>query len=220
MRNMSTARKTSSAFSRVCKSESSWPASTKNGLCWRSRATSMSGDRRPWPLLTWSIVISFPSADAIYNLGIARKAQPAERLRKRREAFQARMMLPRPPSLVDSIPASSETRSVRPTLGKSSGSSTTFRGTALSAASARSALPNNGAAGFAVFQDGTDENGQSQGGNAQDGWEDFGTNSSRRRENERAATAWKGETLPMQAASLSASQGPRLEVFRDEVRKL
>ena len=162
---------------------------------------------------------SFPAADAIFTLGIARRAQPHERLKKRREAFQARMLLPRsqtPPQ--DSL--STSTSSLRPVLGSSSSASiaTTgqFRGTAASNATSRKALPNNGAAGFAVFKDAAAD-APTEG---QEGWTDFGTNASRRKENIREAVPWKGETIPMQNdPALSRSQGARIEVFRDEVRR-
>lgn len=70
----------------------------------------------------------------------------------------------------------------------------------------------NGASAFAVFKDGE--------GDAADApepgeWEDLGTVKSRKKENEREATAWKGETMPM--ANAGAAPRVRLEIFHDDV---
>lgn len=161
---------------------------------------------------------SFPAADSIFTLGIARRAQPYERLKKRREAFQARMLLPRS-QIPPEDPASSGASTVRAVLGASSSSIANvgqFRGTAAASAASKKALPNNGAAGFAVFKD--DEAPTQPEG--QEGWADFGTSASRKKENTRAAVPWAGETLPMQPSGhLSRSQGAAFEIFRDEVNK-
>lgn len=127
------------------------------------------------------------------------------------------MLLPRSQS-PPAEPASGTNQSIRPVLGSSISSLATtgqFRGTAISNAASKKALPNNGAAGFAVFRDDAASEAAPEG---QEGWTDFGTNASRRKENIREAVPWKGEVLPMQSNStLSQSQGARLEVFRDEV---
>lgn len=89
-----------------------------------------------------------------------------------------------------------------------------FRGTALSNASVHSALPHNGSSGFSIFRDGAESTHAPE---SQDGWNDFGTDASRKKENSRIAVPWKGETIPM-SASVPAIQSSRMEVFRDEVR--
>lgn len=105
-----------------------------------------------------------------------------------------------------------------------------FRGTSISSKATKTALPNNGAAGFAVFKDGSaladnppaQAQAQAPGGeaniHAQQGWTEFATTSTRRKENERTAVPWKGETLPMSGGGTAGVPSQRLEVFRDEVR--
>lgn len=72
----------------------------------------------------------------------------------------------------------------------------------------------NGAKGFAVFQDGEGSKGSTDGS----AWNDFGTVRSRKRENEIDATEWKGETLPMGGKQIGGGGGFKLDVFRDNVR--
>lgn len=180
-------------------------------------------------------VISLTAADKIYNLGIARRAQPLERLKKRRDAFQARMLLPRPAASHTEDPSSSSLRTSATTAQRSilGGSSTgpAFRGTTATQATTKAALPNNGATAFAVFKDGSSDSASGSTANAlasQEGWTDFGTNASRKRENERPAVPWKGETLPVYrdvpaenavggtSRPVSLSSSMKFEVFRDE----
>lgn len=173
---------------------------------------------------------SLPSADSIYNLGIARRAQPLERLKKRREAFQARMLLPRAQqAMLEQQQEREQGRhsapgAARSMLGASAprGSAVApqFKGTAAANASAKTALPNNGAAGFAVFKDDEhDAATQPRGsGGSQEGWTDFGTNALRKRENVQTAVTWKGETLPMLPGATSLAGAGKIQVFRDEVR--
>ena len=103
-----------------------------------------------------------------------------------------------------------EERSSTPPLS----ASTSRRGLASSQGLGQSTSKAPNGALFAVFSDEgkKDENGQTS------GWEDLGTRDSRRRENVKEATAWKGETLSMSTGS--SFGGERLEVFRDEVRIL
>lgn len=81
-------------------------------------------------------------------------------------------------------------------------------------------MANNGAAAFTIFRDDENNPNSASGSSAvagQEGWQDFGTTSSRRRENERTAIPWKGETLPSQQSSITPStSAPRFEIFRDE----
>lgn len=174
---------------------------------------------------------SLQAADAIYNLGLARRAQPLERLKKRRDAFQARMLLPRPAALDEPSSSSALSRSTSTTqrsiLGGSS-AGPAFRGTAASQSSSKAALPNNGASSFAVFKDEGQANAATSAALAsRETWSDFGTNASRKRENERAAVPWKGETLPAfrdaddnialsSSRPVSLSSSMKFEVFRDD----
>lgn len=126
------------------------------------------------------------------------------------------MLLPRsqtPPQ----EPLAALSGALRPVLGSSTSfiaATSSTRGTTAGKYTAQKALPNNGAAGFAVFRD-NEVPAQSEG---QEGWTDFGTNASRNRENAHVAVPWKGETLPMHlSSSLSRSQGATFEIFRDEV---
>jgi hypothetical protein len=138
------------------------------------------------------------------------------------------MLLPRPAAQVEeeasiNLRTSSSQRSI---LGaSSSGPATiagpTFRGTAASHVPTKAALPNNGASAFAVFKDGGDTQ-VTDTAASQSQWADFGTNAVRRRENERAAVPWKGETLPVykdgedSSRPVSLSSSMKFEVFRDE----
>jgi checkpoint serine/threonine-protein kinase len=149
-------------------------------------------------------------ADAIYSLGIARRAEPQNRLKKRRNEFQARMLLAPPQA------ASSELEpltAIRPVLGADTSARAPL---ALSQGAARGPLPDNGAAAFAVF---SDTGAAPSTGDGSGTWDDLGTVASRRRENVRAAVPWAGETLPCdgEVAALRSSQ--RVEVFRDDVRE-
>jgi hypothetical protein len=135
-------------------------------------------------------------ADAIYELGVARRAEPLARLKKRREAFQAKMVL-LPPSASDSPEPVPPPRRVL-------AASTSARPLA-----APVAKPNG--ASFAVLTDSGGSDGRSG------TWDDLGTRDERRRENHLEATPWAGETLPM-SQSKAVPQVEKLQVFRDEVR--
>ena len=147
-------------------------------------------------------------ADAIFELGLARRAEPQKRLRKRRDEFQARMLVARPSPALDDAPAPL----VRPALGSSRSAPLA---SSQSRSGAASALPNNGAPLFAVFSDTADGSGGAGSGT----WDDLGTVESRRRENVREATAWSGETLPTDGSIAVPRTTERIEVFRDEVRR-
>ena len=152
-------------------------------------------------------VTRYKDADSIFFLGIARKAEPLNRLKKRRDAFQARMLISPP---VEDSDTSSTPPSSRNGLGAS-----TSRSQPLAASSSQGIRPTPNGALFSVFTDtGADENGVREGT-----WEDLGTRDSRRRENHKDATTWKGETL---STSIGPSAGllpggEKLMVFRDDV---
>ncbi|KAM0754458.1 hypothetical protein T439DRAFT_376938 [Meredithblackwellia eburnea MCA 4105] len=138
-------------------------------------------------------------ADEIYSIGIARLAVPLDRLKKKHAEFKARMLVapPLPPS---PPPATSNSRDARPILA----------GAGVGASLSLAGGKENGAKGFAVFQDGEGGTEQEKGKD----WEDIGTAKSRKKENTIEAGPWKGETLPMGASSKPGAF--KLEVFRDE----
>lgn len=107
--------------------------------------------------------------------------------------------LPSPPPTA--LPTPSTSRDARPILAGAGVA--TAKGVA---------VKENGARGFAVFQDGA---GGETGERGND-WEDLGTNQSRKKENEIEAAVWKGETLHMPTTPKLGAL--RLEVFRDDVR--
>lgn len=141
------------------------------------------------------------------------------------------MLLPRPAALDEPSSSSALSRSTTSTqrsiLGGSS-AGPAFRGTAASQLSTKAALPNNGASSFAVFKDDAQSNAATSAALAsQETWSDFGTIGSRKRENERAAVPWKGETLPIyrdaddnaglsSSRPVSLSSSMKFEVFRDD----
>jgi checkpoint serine/threonine-protein kinase len=136
--------------------------------------------------------------------------EPLARLKKRYEAFQARMLLPRPEQSSSDQSGSGGERpaTVRPVLAGSS----LFQPTS----SASGPKKNNGATSFAVF---TDADGTAASEKQESGWHEFGTKASRKKENEREATAWKGERMPMKGLNNDAAHPPqveKLEVFHDE----
>lgn len=147
----------------------------------------------------------YKEADAILSLGVHRKAEPLNRLKKRRSAFQARLVAlpdankdeersPSPPIIRPALGASSSgARSLEPSQGGGLGS----------------VVPKPNGAAFAVFTGDAADEPEARLGS----WEDVGTRDGRRRENHMEGTKWKGETLPMHAKAPSE----RLEVFRDEV---
>lgn len=151
-------------------------------------------------------------ADQIYTLGQNRFAAPLDRLKKRHQAFQARMLLAPPlaePESIRQLLASTTSRDARSILG----------GASLPpppATTIASSGPVNGAKGFAVFQDTADEPSNVT-GVVEGEWKDLGTIKSRRRENEIEAVEWRGETMPMNSKK-SGGIG-KLEVFRDNVRR-
>lgn len=143
-------------------------------------------------------------ADEIYTIGVARNAVPLDRLKKRHTAFKERMLVapPLPPAPAVETTTASTSRDARPILA-GAGVGPSKPGVGL--------VKENGARGFAVFQDGADGEQHERGKD----WEDLGTVKSRKKENVVEAGQWKGETLPMAAAPKPGAL--RLEVFRDEV---
>lgn len=151
----------------------------------------------------------------MYLLGQARLAVPLDRLRKRHQAFQARMLVapPLPTTPPPSSPTS--TKTAHPPRQILAGQAL-LPTVPFNAHPSSSTAPGreNGAKGFAVFQDSAGTAGEVEAG----GWEDFGTVKSRKRENEIEAKEWKGETLPMGTKVGAGGGGFKLDVFRDNVR--
>lgn len=148
-------------------------------------------------------------ADEIYRLAIARRAKPLERLKQRYKAFQVRMMtsssLPMLPPAAVPAPSASVGSSARTALGGLGGSGALPSGV----------RPANGKKNsLAIFVEGGAAAADDDAGGAFNG--DLQTRDVARKENEREAVGWKGETLPQGRAL--APRTPKLEVFRDDVR--
>lgn len=143
----------------------------------------------------------FKEAEAIWMLGIHRRAEPLGRLKKRKDDFLARMLTQ--PLAGQDEPQAPAPKPLRPALGGGSQRQGLAGGVS---------MPKTNGAAFAVFSD--DQ--AATGPEAREGqqWEEIGTRDGRRRENVREATPWVGETLPMDK---SQPQGEKLMVFRDEV---
>lgn len=143
-------------------------------------------------------------------MAIARRAKPLERLKQRYKAFQLRrdsstMALPVIPT--PSEPLASGSGGGRVTLG-------TLGGGLAAGALPSSVRPVNGKkSGLSIFVEGT-ENPEGEDANGFRG--DLQTREVARKENEREAVGWKGETLP-QGRGL-APRTPKIEIFRDDVR--
>lgn len=140
---------------------------------------------------------NYKEADVIFNLGVARRAEPLSRLQKKRDAFQARMLL---------IPAEERSRST----SSNARSALAMSQPAIQPLQTNSVSKANGSA-FAVFSDDSENRATAS------TWDDFGTRDSRRRENHMEGTKWAGEKLPMRPASNQPQLGEKLEVYRDEV---
>lgn len=152
----------------------------------------------------------FKEAETIYMLGIHRRSEPLSRLKKRKDAFLARMVHNQT-AIEDEASPASDAATIRPALGGRSG----LGGHQSAGATAATSKPNGAA--FAVF---SDDQSSASGAQSREGgsWSDIGTRDSRRRENVKDATPWVGETLPMAPAGQAPSE--KLQVFRDDVRFL
>lgn len=141
----------------------------------------------------------------MYRLGIARKAGPVERLKKRHQEFLQRIMAPPSGEVPDDDPplAPPKQRSV---LGQVVGGMST---PAVTPGGSRPRA-NNGSK-MEIF---SDEGAREDPENTP--WDDFGTRDGRRKENTIEAGPWKGETLPQSAArNRIAPRTPKIEVFKD-----
>lgn len=148
-------------------------------------------------------------ADQIYQLGIARRAAPLDRLKKRYQSFTSRMLvappLPTPPPEAPTPSSSTSSDAARTILGAGAKS--------LSKTPTTAGGRENGGRLFNVFSDGD----AAEAGTATEGqWEDLGTVKSRQRENVEEAVSWTGETMPMKGGG-PVVKPLGLEVFRDEV---
>lgn len=150
----------------------------------------------------------FKEAEAIWMLGVHRRAEPLGRLKRRKNDFLTRM-LTQPMAGQDEPLAPTPASTLRPALGGSGSQRQGLPG------GSSSAGPKANGAAFAVF---TDSQAVSTGPDAREGqpWAEIGTRDARRRENVKEATPWAGETQPMNKAQ---PQGEKLMVFRDEVRR-
>lgn len=145
----------------------------------------------------------------MYMAGIQRKAAPLDRLKKRYQAFQARMLIAPPlptPAASPALALGSSRTGTRTALTGLSTSTTALGNT--------TSNPNN-AKSFAVFQDSEPASGGLTSEEVEGSkWEEIGTLKSRKKENERDATGWKGEVLAM---PVKLGRSEKLEVFVDEV---
>ncbi|ODO01472.1 hypothetical protein I350_06292 [Cryptococcus amylolentus CBS 6273] len=157
-------------------------------------------------------------ADEVYRIGIARKANPVERLKTRHKQFLERIMAP-PSGVVpddDPVPASSARTPSRAVLGQvRSGPSSSVAGATQLAPSMRTSSVNNGRKMeiFADAEGNKDETSAPE-------WADFGTRDERRKENTAEAGPWQGETLPQSAnRGRVAPRTPKVAVFQDSTEQ-
>jgi checkpoint serine/threonine-protein kinase len=170
------------------------------------------------------IVSRKKKADEVFKLGVARRAQPLEKLKARHAAFLDRIMaingvIPEDEPVHTNASNSARTPG-RAILGQSAvaGPSSIAGATTTQqlAPSLRVPAKNNGSR-MAIFADGHGEGEAGEAG-APSEWADFGTRDGRRKENVVEATPWKGETMPQSAAKLRvAPRTPKIEVFKEVV---
>ncbi|EJU04893.1 hypothetical protein DACRYDRAFT_114215 [Dacryopinax primogenitus] len=153
-------------------------------------------------------------AHEIFQLGIARKAQPLNRLPSRFAEFQKRMLL----APADPVPVAVDPTT---TNGASAGRRQVLAPRSLTAGAplASNGPPTNqgvkGNRSLAVFVD--EENmDPSHESNA---WPDVGTKASRVKENTQASGPWKGEKLKMRGPAIAghgATPARKVDVYQDE----
>lgn len=167
-------------------------------------------------------------AKEIYQLGIHRRAQPLKRLQAAYVSFQSRpAVIVAPPSTTSLGGVSSlSAHGGRKVLGvRSSGGLSTSGGLGQGQGQTSYTTSNGKPANqsrldvFSDEQQQQTQNGQGGGLNGNQHWEDLGTISGNRKENERETTGWKGEKLLMDKRVVMrvAPRTPKLEVFRDGV---
>ncbi|KAI8612031.1 hypothetical protein BC830DRAFT_1171405 [Chytriomyces sp. MP71] len=173
-------------------------------------------------------------ADAVFALGIARKASPLDSLQRKHVAFQQRMMVartsstsaeddevvrePSPPPVVRHVLASARTSHHRPasvataSVAASSGySSYSSYGSSRPAVAAKNAP----AAKITVFKD---EATSSSAPAPSAAWHDYGTKASITKENSLQPEPWTGATVLQKAAigHQAPLPGSKVKVFADE----
>ncbi|WVQ75553.1 hypothetical protein IAR50_005180 [Cryptococcus sp. DSM 104548] len=157
-------------------------------------------------------------ADEVYRIGIARKANPVERLKTRHKQFLERIMAPPSGVVPDDDPVSAPPARTpsRAVLGQvRSGPSSSVAGATQLAPSMRSSSVNNGRK-MEIF---ADAEGTKDDTSAPE-WADFGTRNERRKENTAEAGPWQGETLPQSASrGRVAPRTPKLAVFQDNTEQ-
>ncbi|CAG8448928.1 10011_t:CDS:2 [Ambispora leptoticha] len=176
----------------------------------------------------------YKEADEIYKLGIRRNAQPLERLNRRYNDFQIRMMTTT--SIPNENPQTASKELINPQrkiLGiKSSASST--KSAPLNVALARNSsssreaantlkiehatpiddnLPSTGK--ISVFYDPDGRIGAAALAASENKWKDYGTEASRKKENIHDPLKWKGEKLS-QKSNCSVIPAAKLEIYHDE----
>ncbi|KAJ3089502.1 hypothetical protein HK102_006235 [Quaeritorhiza haematococci] len=179
----------------------------------------------------------YKEADEIFQLGINRKAQDSERLTRKFYEFQKRMLTVRVERDEAFMPAPGSERA-QPVLAvksktRTSSSSSTVPSAGSSVRPGPSRMnpvkvgqPGNSRRGPSKIQVYSDaDNGGVAGvslasqvlpsASSSNPWADFGTEASRRKENTREATQWKGVTLSQKQKGKPTSTGPKLEVYRD-----
>ncbi|KAJ2465971.1 protein kinase [Coemansia sp. RSA 2322] len=179
-------------------------------------------------------------ADEVYQLGIARKAQPLARLQRRFDEFQRRVMAQTVRgAAVDAPPPPPEAASSQRTmLGTKRTARSAHSAAANTLPASQRGIPSSAAAPgsranarIAVF---ADPDGTTSGTGAADAaqaaadpaaaapWLDIGSDEARRKENIRDASSWRGQKLEQRrppassAARASAAAGGAFTVFRDE----
>jgi len=142
----------------------------------------------------------------MYDIGIARRAHPLQRLQARRRDFNIRMMSA-PAQVPDAPPLPSQ-----PALGGQSSGRLGFRDNgdpfALPSTSTPQQRSGNNRTAFQVY---TGEGGTQAPGNS---WPELESRDSHRKENHRSAVSAQGETLKQR---ITVPSVPKLDVYVDEV---
>jgi len=176
--------------------------------------------------------------DEIFSLGIARKAQPLERLRRRHAEFQKRVITLSPnedqsSGSVFSIRTSSdELPTIRKPLMARPISSIVQSNTTQQQFSPSSSRPiksntTKKNTKMEIFCDDDDDNSGANGGyggvhvlptsESANPWPEYGSEKDRRKENVRQKEYWKAKPASIQGNSSRSNDSYKLEIFRDEV---
>ncbi|CAG8435429.1 9138_t:CDS:2 [Ambispora gerdemannii] len=179
----------------------------------------------------------YKEADEIYKLGIRRYAQPLERLNRRYNDFQIRMMtatsIPDENAQTASEELGNPLRKILGIKGSASATKSAPLNVTLAKTSTGSREATNilrlepvipideslpGTSKFPVFYDPDGRKGAAALAASENKWKDYGTDASRKKENIHDPLKWKGETLP-QKSNCSIIPAEKLEIYHDEPQR-